>query len=129
MAPTTPETETILLCDDEPSVRRLVCLILTRGGYQVLEARNGRHALAVAEGHKGPIHLLLSDVTMPELDGPSLAEQLRAVRADVRVVFMSANWASDGGCPFLQKPFPPTALIRTVRDALAHPPHPLRRKL
>lgn len=129
MAPTTPETETILLCDDEHSVRRLVCILLTRRGYQVLEAQNGKHAMEVAEAHKGPIHLLLSDVTMPELDGPSLAEQLRAVRPDVRVVFMSANWVSDGGCPFVQKPFLPSALMRTVRDALAHPPHPLRRKL
>jgi two-component system, cell cycle sensor histidine kinase and response regulator CckA len=129
MAPTTPETETILLCDDEHSVRRLVCILLTRRGYQVLEAQNGKHAMEVAEAHKGPIHLLLSDVTMPELDGPSLAEQLRAVRPDVRVVFMSADWVSDGRCPFVQKPFLPSALMRTVRDALAHPPHPLRRKL
>ena len=74
--------------------------------------------MAVAEAHDGPIHLLLSDVMMPELDGPGLAEQLKAVRPDVRVVLMSAEWVSDGGGPFVQKPFLPGALVSTIRRAL-----------
>jgi DNA-binding NtrC family response regulator len=82
--------------------------------------------MVVAEAHVGPIHLLLSDVLMPELDGPGLAEQLRAVRPDVRVVFMSAEWVPDSICPFVQKPFLPSALMSTIRDALEQPPHPLR---
>jgi len=127
MVPTIPETETILLCDDERGIRRLLRTILTRHGYQVLEAQNGKHAMVVAEAHTGPIHLLLSDVLMPELDGPGLAEQLRAVRPDVRVIFMSAEWVPDGVFPFVQKPFLPSALMRTIRNALAQPPHPLRR--
>jgi DNA-binding NtrC family response regulator len=125
MVPRTPETETILLCDDERRIRRLISTILTRNGYQVLEAQNGKHAMVVAEAHTGPIHLLLSDVLMPELDGPDLAEQLRAVRPDVRVVFMSAEWVPDGVFPFVQKPFLPSALMSTIRDALTQPPHPL----
>jgi FixJ family two-component response regulator len=63
---------------------------------------------------------------MPELDGPGLADQLRAVRPDVRVVFMSAEWVPEGVCPFVQKPFLPGALMSTIRDVLAQPPHPLR---
>ena len=127
MVSTIPETETILLCDDEGGIRRLVSTILGRHGYHVLEAKSGKHAMVVAEAHSGPIHLLLSDVLMPELDGPGLAEQLQAVRPDVRVIFMSAEWVPDGVCPFVQKPFLPSALMRTIRDALAQPPHPLRR--
>ena len=126
MVQTMTETETILLCDDEGGVRRLVSTILGRHGYHVLEAKNGKHAMVVAQAHVGPIHLLLSDVLMPELDGPGLAEQLRAVHPDVRVVFMSAEWVPDGVFPFVQKPFLPGMLMSTIRDALAQPPHPLR---
>jgi len=125
MVQTMNETETILLCDDEGAIRRLLSTILGRHGYHVLEARSGKHAMMVAEAHVGPIHLLLSDVLMPELDGPGLAEQLRAVRPDVRVVFMSAEWVPEGVFPFVQKPFLPGALVSTIRDALAQPPHPL----
>jgi two-component system, cell cycle sensor histidine kinase and response regulator CckA len=125
MASTIPETETILLCDDEVGIRRLVSTILGMHGYHVLEAGSGKHAMLIAEAHSGPIHLLLSDVLMLELDGPGLAEQLRAVRPDVRVVFMSAEWVPDGVFPFVQKPFLPSALMSTIRDALAQPPLPL----
>lgn len=128
------ETETILLCDDEQGIRSLVSTIFTRHGYQVLEAQNGKHALEVAESYHGTIHLLLTDVTMPELNGADLAEQLRAVRPDVRVIFMSAAFtdgllASLGGCPLLQKPFDRSALLEAVSHSLAQPPHPLRRKV
>jgi two-component system, cell cycle sensor histidine kinase and response regulator CckA len=126
MLQTIPGTETILLCDDEGDIRRLLRTILARQGYHVLEAKSGKHAMVVAEAHSGPIHLLLSDVLMPELDGPGLADQLRAVRPDVRVVFMSAEWVPEGVCPFVQKPFLPGALMSTIRDVLAQPPHPLR---
>jgi CheY-like chemotaxis protein len=132
MHPATPGTTTILLCDDEHSVRHLVRTLLTRHGYQVLEAQNGKRALKVAETHSGTIHLLLSDVMMPELNGPDLAKQLRAVRPDVRVIFMSAGFtdgllASFDGCPLLQKPFDRSTLLEAVGDSLAQPPHPLRR--
>lgn len=77
--------------------------------------------MEVSEAHIGPIHLLLSDVMMPGLDGPHLAEQLRAVRPDVHVIFMSA-YCSDlqvfEGCRLVQKPFVPDFLVKTIRDAL-----------
>jgi two-component system, cell cycle sensor histidine kinase and response regulator CckA len=125
-----PETAMILLCDNERSVRRLVCTILTRSGYQVLQARNGRHAMDIAGSHTDAIDLLLSDVMMPELDGPGLAERLRAIRPNVRVIFMSGDCGgllvSFDGCPFLQKPFSPRALLQAVGDSLAQPSKPLR---
>jgi CheY-like chemotaxis protein len=134
MRPATLEIQTILLCDDERGIRRLVRTLLIRQGYQVLEAQNGKHALEVAESHQGTIHLLLTDVMMPELKGPHLAEQLRAVRPDVRVIFMSADFtdgllASVDGCPLIQKPFDRSTLLEAVGDSLAQPPHPLCRKV
>jgi len=132
MNPMEPSDEaTILLAEDDQGVRRLCNAILVSHGYRVLAAKNGKHAMDVAEAHMGPIHLLLSDLMMPELDGPDLAEQLRAVLPDVRVIFMSAY--GDGlavslrGCPFIQKPFRADALVKTVRDTLAQPPNPFRR--
>ena len=132
--PLTLEIETILLCDDEPSIRSLVRRLFTRHGYQVLEAQNGKHALEVAKSYHGIIHLLLTDVMMPELNGPDLAEQLRAVRPDVRVIFMSADFtdgllSSVDGCPLVQKPFDLTTLLEVVDDSLAQPPKPLRGNL
>ena len=130
MAPKTSGKETILLCDDEPAVIRFVRTLLTEHGYQVLQASNGTQAMEVAEKHKGPIHLLLSDVMMPGLDGPGLAEQLRVVRPDVRVIFMSGYGDQSSvlldGCPFVQKPFLPIALLERVLDTLAQSPKPLR---
>jgi two-component system, cell cycle sensor histidine kinase and response regulator CckA len=118
-----PAPVTILVCDDGRSLRRLVFWFLTKHGYQVLEAQNGRHAMEVAQAYTGPIHLLLSDVQMPELDGPGLVERLRAVRPEVRVILMSAwgGWLGCEGCPFLPKPFAPGALLKAVGDSLAQP--------
>jgi CheY-like chemotaxis protein len=126
------ERETILLAEDHDGVRRVCSTVLFRHGYRVLEAKDGNHAMEIAESHKGPIQLLLSDVTMPELDGPGLAHQLRRLRPDVRVIFMSAesNELDElfDGCPFVQKPFRLSALLETIRTALAKPPNPLHRK-
>jgi CheY-like chemotaxis protein len=126
-----PEQQTILFAEDEVSIRTLVCSILRRHGYNVLVAENGKRALEIAKALDGPIHLLLSDVMMPELDGPNLAEQLRAVRPFVRVIFMSGCssklLAPDGESGFIQKPFLPSALLSMVRDALAQPANPLHK--
>jgi DNA-binding response OmpR family regulator len=88
-------------------------------------------AMEIAKAHEGPIHLLLTDVMMPELDGPKLAEQLRAVRPNVRVIFMSGYSSellmSYSECGFIQKPCLPSALVRTVGDALAQPAKPLHK--
>jgi DNA-binding response OmpR family regulator len=90
-----------------------------------------QQTILYAKAHDGPIHLLLSDVMMPELDGPNLAEQLRAVRPSVRVIFMSGYSAelllAYSECGFIQKPCVPSTLVRTVLDALAQPAKPLRK--
>jgi DNA-binding response OmpR family regulator len=126
-----PEQQTILFAEDEPGIRSLVRSTLTGHGYNVLAAENGKMAIEIAKAHVGPIHLLLSDVMMPELDGPNLAEQLRAVRPHVRVIFMSGYsgevLVSYSECGFIQKPFLPSALVSAVRDTLAQPPKPLHK--
>jgi PAS domain S-box-containing protein len=119
-------TETILLVEDEPGVRHLVQRVLTKKGYDVLEAHDVAHAASIATTHEGPIHLLLSDIVMPGLSGPDLAQRIVAQRPDVRVLYMSgcANRSSaelSAICPgvgILQKPFSPEHLARTVRDCI-----------
>ena len=119
-------TETILLVEDEPSVRILARESLREGGYTVLEAGDGEEALRVAAAHPGPIHLLLTDVVMPRMRGRVLADRLRAARPAVDVLFISGypDAALDGrgtlepGMAFLEKPFTPDALLRRVRRAL-----------
>jgi DNA-binding NtrC family response regulator len=133
MDPTRPEALTVLVADDEAGVRQFCAEVLEEQGYRVLVAENGRYALEVAAAHQSPIHLLLSDVMMPELDGPDLAKQLRLVRPDIRVVFMSAYRGSMAaltyGYPFLQKPFPPDRLIQVIHDVLAQPSMPIPKNL
>lgn len=117
-------SETILLVEDEDEVRAVLHQILVGKGYRVLQAGSGEEALAISRLHRGTIHLLLSDVTMPEMKGPELAQRLRAERPGTRVIFMSGyndERLSDGGLgsPIcLQKPFSPQALSETVRVIL-----------
>jgi len=120
-------TETVLLVEDEELVRGLVRQVLEAQGYRVLEAPHGPAALALARVHaRDPLHLLVSDVVMPQMDGPTLALALREQRPALPVLFMSGY--SDSGprsaasdlprSSFLQKPFAPAQLARAVRDAL-----------
>ncbi len=119
-------TETILLVEDEPSVRDLIREALRKCGYQVLEAKNGVEACLVATQQTGFIHLLLTDVVMPAMSGRELAHHLLAIKPDLKVLFMS-GYLDDIGVgsdmderktAFLQKPFTPEVLARTVRDLL-----------
>jgi len=120
-------TETILLVEDEPSIRELVRKVLARYGYDVLEALDVQHALTIAECHPTHIHLLLSDIVMPELSGPDLAQRVVRYRRDVRVLYMSgfASRVESGvgllsaGVSLLEKPFTPERLVATVRDSLS----------
>ena len=118
--------ETILLVEDEPAVRGLVHETLRLHGYTVLEARHGIEALLTGTKHLGPIHLLLTDVVMPQMSGPEVAEKLTTVRPELKVLYMSGYpdhpVFSQGGIKrdtaFLQKPFTPNVLAQKVREVL-----------
>jgi signal transduction histidine kinase/ActR/RegA family two-component response regulator len=120
-------SETILVLEDEARVRKLVCEVLAGRGYRVLEAVRGEEAIRMAREHKGRIHLLLTDVVMPEMSGPQALEQIRARHPNVKVLFMSGytdeamvhHGILDSGAAFLQKPFLPETLARKVREVLA----------
>ena len=119
-------TETVLLVEDAAAVRTVTKHVLERQGYTVLEAPNGDAALRVAQGHRGPIHLLLTDVVMPGLSGRQLADQLARARPDVKVLYTSGytddsivrHGVLEEGTAYLQKPFAPESLARKVRDVL-----------
>ncbi|HSB63200.1 MAG TPA: PAS domain S-box protein [Thermoanaerobaculia bacterium] len=115
-------TETILLVEDEESVRRLASLLLERSGYRLLVASSAEEALDTARSYAGPIHLLLTDVVLPGLNGRRLADLLGPERPSMKVVFASGYFDERGilepGSEFIQKPFNPETLARTVRRAL-----------
>ncbi|HEX8776434.1 MAG TPA: ATP-binding protein [Pyrinomonadaceae bacterium] len=119
-------SETVLLVEDEEVVRDMAREILEESGYQVLEAKHGREALLIAEQHHGPIHLMLSDVVMPQMSGRELAEQLTPLRREMKVLYMSGytddaivhHGVLDEGMAFIGKPFTPNALARKVRETL-----------
>ena len=119
-------SETILLAEDETEVRELAREALRRGGYAVLEAPDGAAALRLAEAFTGTIHLLLTDVVMPNLGGPDLAARLLEMRPGLKVLYMSgySEFISSGHGDigpftyFLQKPFSLESLGRKVREVL-----------
>ncbi|HTZ98295.1 MAG TPA: ATP-binding protein [Terriglobales bacterium] len=118
--------ETLLLVEDESPVRQSTRDFLTRNGYTVLEAQNGEEALRVSREYCGPVHLLISDVVMPKMSGPLLAEQLSAERPQMKTLFVSGYAEStvlqhgkiDVTARFLQKPFGLKALAQKVREVL-----------
>ncbi|MBZ5696521.1 MAG: PAS domain S-box protein [Acidobacteriia bacterium] len=118
--------ETILLAEDETSLRTLTRTTLELCGYKVLEAKDGVEALEVSERHAGPIELLLTDIVMPGMGGRPLAQELTRRRPEIRVVYMSgytgqavgAQGPVEPGSDFLPKPFTREALTRKIREAL-----------
>ena len=118
--------ETILLVEDEPAVRGLVHETLRLYGYTVLEARHGIEALMTGAKHQGPIHLLLTDVVMPQMSGPEVAEKIQVVRPGIKVLYMSGypdhpifeQGGISRGTSFLSKPFAPNVLAKKVREVL-----------
>lgn len=118
--------ETLLLVEDEDAVRSLSKIILRQSGYTVLEASNADEALALARRHTATIHLLVTDVVMPELGGRELAEQLSVLHPEMRVLYASGytddavvrHGVSEAEVNFLQKPFTPLALAIKVREIL-----------
>jgi signal transduction histidine kinase len=129
-SPVPQGTETILVVEDEAGVRELACQFLRVKGYTVLEAHDGQEALEIARQHTGTIHLLLSDMVMPRMNGGELAAKLKAIRPDTRVAFMSGYSEFSRGdlgrgfpdAPVLQKPFSPVSLVEIVRTALNQGP-------
>ncbi|HEX6251903.1 MAG TPA: ATP-binding protein [Gemmatimonadaceae bacterium] len=121
-----PGWETILLVDDAERLRPLLSRSLVERGYNVIQAGNGSEALELSREHIGPIHLLVTDLVMPGLSGPALADELVAQRPDIRVLFMSgyaeSAVAAGGrlrrGAAFIAKPFTPDVLAREVRATL-----------
>jgi len=119
-------TETILLAEDDAILRPLAKQLLEKLGYRVLEGGDAAEALAAAQRHTGPIHLLIADVILPGPSGRELARRLAVARPDTKVVYVSGytddaivhHGMLEPGLNFLQKPFTPATLARKVRDVL-----------
>jgi two-component system cell cycle sensor histidine kinase/response regulator CckA len=118
--------ETILLVEDRDDVRELVAQLLRSSGYTVLEASGALNALEIAHNPTHTIHLLLTDVAMPDMDGFQLAEQIRVYRDELKILFMSgyaddpqvAARVAQPGCAYLEKPFTPDVLATAIRNVL-----------
>jgi two-component system cell cycle sensor histidine kinase/response regulator CckA len=125
--PPRAESETVLLVEDEPALRSMICETLAEGGYRVLEAGTPRQALDVAAAHHGLIDAVLTDVIMPGMSGRELADRLRPLRPEAPVVYMSGytddaighHGLLDPGTLFLQKPFTADALLWKLHETLA----------
>lgn len=128
--PDTAAMRTILLVEDEDSVRQITRHVLEQAGYLVLEAFGPEEALAVSRRFESTINLLLTDVVMPSMSGAQLATQLKELRPGMIVMFMS-GYAKNAGVSqahfnandwYIQKPFSTAALLSRVADALSLPP-------
>jgi PAS domain S-box-containing protein len=124
-----PGHETILLVEDEENLRRLARQYLENQGYNMIDAPDGSIAIQISQAHKGPIHLLLTDVIMPGMNGRELANKVSPTRPEMRVLYMSGytenhighNGTLDEGITLLQKPFTLPALKAKVREMLDTP--------
>jgi PAS domain S-box-containing protein len=127
-----PGAETILLVEDEANLRYLARQFLEKQGYKVVEAADGAVALQIAVAHEGPIHLLLTDVIMPGMNGRELAQRVSEIRPNTKVLYMSGytenvighNGTLDAGVRLLQKPFNLRDLKDLVREVLEASPIP-----
>jgi len=131
--PVEPGTETILLAEDEANLRYLARQFLEKQGYRVIEAADGAAAIQIAVAHAGVIHLLLTDVIMPGMNGRELAQRISEIRPNTKVLYMSGytenvighNGTLDAGVRLLQKPFTLRDLKSKVREVLDSTPIPL----
>jgi signal transduction histidine kinase/ActR/RegA family two-component response regulator len=130
--PTEAAVETLLVVEDQESVRSFAVAALKGEGYRVIEASDGNEAIAVAGRHPEGLHLLLTDVVMPGMNGKELSERLRALHPNMKVLFISGYTADviahrgvlDPGVAFLHKPFNPEELAAKVREVLSDPLQP-----
>lgn len=119
--------ETILVVEDEPAMREVTRRILSRGGYQVITAANGREAIQVATNHDGGIDVLVTDIVMPQMLGQEAAERIRALRPGVKVLFMSgytrglldSKGIAAGDVNLIEKPFTEESLLTRLRQVIA----------
>jgi CheY-like chemotaxis protein len=127
LAPARRGSETILVVEDEPAVRALVDYILTDSGYHVLSASNGQEALQLADAKRtDKIDLLLTDVVMPQMSGPELADRLTGTRPGMKVLLTSGyvedlielSSRLEEGAAFIEKPFRPASLTNKIRQLL-----------
>jgi two-component system, cell cycle sensor histidine kinase and response regulator CckA len=122
-----PEQTTVLLVDDEQSVRSIVLRILKRAKYNVIEADSGDAALRAAADHQGPIHIIVTDMYMPGMRGPEVVEALSKLRPGLKALFMSGYADQDSrtavpeGANFLHKPFSGQDLTGAVEAVLKGP--------
>jgi PAS domain S-box-containing protein len=131
-APATTGDETVLIAEDEEGARRVMVRMLQDAGYTVLEAENGATAVRQILFHEGPVHLLLTDLMMPDFDGRALAEQIRGMRPDIKVLYISGYSESQledvgikpglPGVKLMRKPFRRDELLTAVRTALGTAP-------
>ncbi len=123
-------SETVFVVEDEAGVREMLSRTLRGQGYDVLEASGGEEALLRCEAHRGPIHAVVTDIIMPGMNGSALAERIKELKPEVRVLYMSGytddvigrHGVLEPGTPFLQKPFTPRALGEKLRELLAGAP-------
>lgn len=121
-----PTTQTILLLDDEESLTRSLSTYLRRSGYEVLVANTPGEAFAIAGSHPGPVHLLVSDLVVPEMSGSEVAKRIEKIRPGIRVLVMSGYLEDDVlaagsdvlGRGFISKPFDLPDLLARVRELL-----------
>jgi CheY-like chemotaxis protein len=122
-------SETVLLVEDEEALRDVIHDQLVEGGYQVILSQDAAAALRAAEVHPAPIHLLITDIVMPQMGGPEVVARVRALRPGIRALYLSGYSSASAGAhglvevdqPFLQKPFTLDALLRKVRQVLDGP--------
>jgi two-component system, cell cycle sensor histidine kinase and response regulator CckA len=119
-------SETILIVEDNDQVRHLAKSVLSRNGYRVLDAKDGGEALEILGGYEGPVHLLLSDVVLPGMNGKELYQEALEMRPSIKVLYMSGYTGNviahrgvlDEGVQFIQKPFTVHGLAAKVRELL-----------
>jgi DNA-binding NtrC family response regulator len=117
-------SETILLVEDDETLRALMLRSLKQYGYRVFDAFDVEHARTLSRRHAGTIHLLITDIVMPEMNGPNLAQLLLQDNPTMKVLYVSGfthgmtGMGSGSRARLLPKPFPPTTLVKTVRECL-----------
>jgi len=122
-------SETVLLVEDDEALRELIHEFLETSGYEVLVASDPARAIEAARGREGAIHLLLTDISMPSMNGRELARRVKELRPEIRVLYMSGygeDAMAHGGVPepgalLILKPFSQEALARKLREALGSP--------